>query len=161
MILFSFYISSSFAIDCELMRPLHSYRPKETKSFSIDYYSGFKILKRGKDQLLLKNKNSSLGCTTKLFQIEIPVKKIILTSTTQLPALEFLGLESTLIGFQGKKYIYSSRFLQNKISDVSFPLNAEELLKLKPDLVMVYDLNLTTKNPCPTIAKSDGFSVGK
>jgi iron complex transport system substrate-binding protein len=132
------------AIDCMANKPLRRYQPVETKAFSIDYYTGYKILRRGGDQVLLKNKGSKLDCQSSLFQIETPVEKIVLTSTTQLPALELLSLEKSLVGFQGKKYIYSQRFKQDQISNISLPLIPEELLKIKPDLVMSYELNIAS-----------------
>lgn len=129
------------AIDCQGIRPNQTYRSTESKSFSIDYYNGYKILHRANDHIVLKNRSTTLPCQTNLFQIETPVEKVILTSTTQLPALELLSLEKALVGFQGKKYIYSKKFLIDKIINVSLPLVPEELLKIKPDLVMTYELN--------------------
>ena len=38
---------------------------------------------------------------------EIPIKKIVVTSTTHIPALELLNVEETLIGFPGVDYISS------------------------------------------------------
>jgi iron complex transport system substrate-binding protein len=112
-----------------------------SKAFSIDYYDGFKILHRGKDNILLKNKNSQMHCETSLFIIETPVEKVVLTSSTHLPALELLKLEDKLMAFQGKKYIYSSHFSQEKITNISLPLVPEELLKIKPELIMTYEIN--------------------
>lgn len=142
---FLFLISlKSHAVECQNVKPGHIYRSSSSKSFSIDYYNNYKIVHQEKDQFLLKERGTILPCQTKLFQIETPVKKIILTSTTQLPALELLSLENALVGFQGKKYIYSSKFPLDKISNVSLPLIPEELIKIKPDLVMTYELNTSS-----------------
>lgn len=135
------YSSLLFASDCQSVKPEHTYSPIVSKSFSIDYYKGYRILHRGLDQIILKSKNTVLPCESNLFQIETPIRKIVLTSTTQLPALELLSLEDSLLGFQGKKYIYSDHFIKNKIINISHPLVPEELLKIKPDLVMTYELN--------------------
>lgn len=142
--LFAFFVCfAAQAIDCQSNTPKQTYRSTVSKSFSIDYYTGYKILHNGNDHILLKNKSTTLKCQTNLFQIETPVEKVVLTSTTQLPALELLSLERTLIGFQGKKYIYSTKFPLDKIFNVSLPLIPEELLKIKPDLVMTYELNVS------------------
>jgi iron complex transport system substrate-binding protein len=141
------------AIDCQKNKPDHTYTPRESKSFSIDYYEGYRILHRGNDQVLLRNKLTKLLCQTHLFQIETPVEKVIMTSTTQLPALELLDVAKSLIGFQGRKYIYSNVFLKEKIIDISLPLIQEELLKIKPDLVMSYDLNISSKKAIVNMRK--------
>ena len=132
----------SYGEDCQAHKPDHTYFPQKSKLFFIDYYKDYKILHRGYDQVLLQNKNSTLPCQTKLFKIQIPVSRVILTSTTQLAALEILSLESALIGFQGKKYIYSNHFPLSKITNISLPLISEELIKSQADLVVAYDLNI-------------------
>jgi iron complex transport system substrate-binding protein len=39
--------------------------------------------------------------------IQIPIKSIIVTSTTHVPALEMLGVENTPVGFPNTDYISS------------------------------------------------------
>jgi iron complex transport system substrate-binding protein len=145
-LILSIYLSLDlWASDCQEVRPNHTFRPSETNAFFINYYTGYKIIHQGNDQVLLKNRKFKLECNTRLYQIETPVAKVILTSTTQLPSLELLGLENKLIGFQGKKYIYSSHFKLSTISDISVPLIPEELIKLSPDLVLSYEMNSTSQ----------------
>ncbi|MFA6238811.1 MAG: ABC transporter substrate-binding protein [Bacteriovorax sp.] len=76
-------------------------------------------------------------------KIIIPAKRVVMMSTTYLPTLELIQREDTLIGFQGKQYIVSSSFNHDKIRDVSFKFNPEDLLNLKADLIMGYDSNLS------------------
>lgn len=132
------------AIDCQAIKPIKIYKPKESKLFWIEYFNGYKILHRGSDQTLLKEKTIPLSCSTKLFTISVPVNRVILTSTTQVASLELLSLEDRLVGFQGKRYIYSERFKLDQIADVSMPLVLEELIKNKSDLVVAYDLNIAS-----------------
>jgi iron complex transport system substrate-binding protein len=138
LFILSFRVS---ALECRFNKTIKTFSPLVSKGFSIDYYEGYKILHRGKESILLKNKNTKLHCETNFFIIEIPVEKVVLTSSTHLPALELLKLEEKLIGFQGKKYIYSSHFPIEKITNISIPLVPEELLKIKPDLIVTYELN--------------------
>lgn len=142
-----------WANDCLSSKPIKTFYPSESKSFFIDYFEGYKVLHRGSDRVLLKNKNLKLNCETSLFVIETPVEKIVLTSSTHLPALLLLNIEDKLVGFQGKKYIYSNRFNREKIFNISFPLVAEELLKIKPDLVMSYETNNSSQETIEKMRK--------
>src|SRR5690606_30479213 len=45
--------------------------------------------------------------------IEIPVQKLVVTSTSHIPALELLGIENTLVGFPGSEYISSEKTRKN------------------------------------------------
>lgn len=143
-IIFYFFLSFSLqAMECDFKSPLKSYWPKHAKHFSIDYYKDFKIVHVDKDQYLLST-YPTLECTTSMTKITTPVKRSVMMSTTYLPALELLGVQKSLIGFQGKEYIVSTAFDVKNIQEVSYKLNAEALLKLKADLVMGYESNLST-----------------
>ena len=41
--------------------------------------------------------------------ITIPIKTIVVTSTTHIPALELLGVEQALVGFPGTDYVSSKK----------------------------------------------------
>ena len=92
-------------------------------------------------------------------KINVPVKRIVLTSTTQIPSLEALDEVKTLVGFPGLDYISSesTRALidENKIVELgkNEAINTEILITLKPDLVIGFaiDGNNKTYN---TIEKS-------
>lgn len=143
-IIFIFSISLS-AKECDLKVPLKIFKPKYATHFSIDYFKNFKILHVDKDQYLLSN-NSKLECEIPLTKISTPVKKVVMMSTTYLPALELLQQEKSLIGFQSKRYIVSSAFNLDQIKEVAFKFNPEYLLGLNADLIMGYDSNLTAPN---------------
>src|SRR5690606_32566852 len=49
-------------------------------------------------------------------RIKVPVKKIVVTSTTHIPSLEALGMENSLVGFPGLQYI-SSENTRKRISE--------------------------------------------
>lgn len=76
--------------------------------------------------------------------IRIPVHTIAAMSTTQIGFLHALGLDSALVAFHGTKYIFapslrdlaSHNYLHDLGNDNA--LNYELLLKLHPDMVLVY-----------------------
>lgn len=145
-IIFIFIITLSCSLsaaECDLTSPLKTFHPQYATHFSIDYFKNFKIIHVDKDQYLLSN-NLDLGCEISMLKILTPVKKVVMMSTTYLPALELLQQEKSLIGFQGKHYIVSPSFRLDQIKEVPFKFNPEYLLGLKADLVMGYDSNLST-----------------
>jgi iron complex transport system substrate-binding protein len=78
--------------------------------------------------------------------INVPVKKIICMSTTHLSMISALDKESTVVGFSGTRFIYAMDLIQNvnkgDIREIGYDdnLNKEAILKLDPDLVMVYGI---------------------
>jgi iron complex transport system substrate-binding protein len=78
--------------------------------------------------------------------IRVPVKKIICMSTTHLSMISALGKEGTVVGFSGTRFIYAPELVQNvskgEIREIGYDdnLNKELILKLDPDLVMVYGI---------------------
>ena len=139
------YSLNLFSKECDISSPLSVYHPQYATHFFIEYFSHFKIVHVDKNQYLLA-KTSDLGCETSIPKILSPVKRIVMMSTTYLPALEILKKEKTLIGFQGKKYIVSKAFELDSIKEVSFKLNPEFLMKLKADLIMGAEANLISEN---------------
>jgi iron complex transport system substrate-binding protein len=79
-------------------------------------------------------------------------KRVIVTSTTHIPALELLGVEQTLIGFPGTDYVSSEKTRQR--IDAGFirelgkneSINTEVLLELKPDVVIAFGVDDSNKS---------------
>lgn len=100
-------------------------------SVEIKYY----LVRRG-------NKSVSLNDTSKI--IYVPVRKIVCMSTTHLAMIAALGEEKSVTGFSGTGFIYNKNLFQMSesglIEDVGYEnsLNTELILKIKPDLVMMY-----------------------
>tara|TARA_R110002050_G_scaffold184406_2_gene317993 strand:- start:152434 stop:153585 length:1152 start_codon:yes stop_codon:yes gene_type:complete len=92
--------------------------------------------------------------------LPIPIKKIVVTSTTHIPATELLGTEETLIGFPGLNYISSEKtrqridngFVRNLGNNES--INTEVLLELNPDVVIGFGIDGNNK-AFETIKKSN------
>jgi cobalamin transport system substrate-binding protein len=144
---------------------------KYAKGFSITDFEGYKTLK-------IKNpwpdsdkvyNYKLLDSDTKLVDtfgdtsdatLNVPVKTIVITSTTHIPALELLDVEQTLVGFPGTDYV-SSKKIRQRI-DGGFVrelgknegINTEVLLELNPELVVAFGVNGTNKT-LETIKKAN------
>lgn len=94
---------------------------------------------------------------------EVPIKKIVVTSTTHIPALELLNAEEALIGFPGIDYISSEKTrhrIENKfIRELgkNEGINTEVLLELKPNLVVGFGVD--GKNRTFETIKKSGIPV--
>lgn len=84
--------------------------------------------------------------------IPIPVERLIVTSTTHIPALEALGAEEKLIGFPETKYISSPktriRVQNGEISELGSNelLNTEMTIALEPDLIVGFSIDGRNKS---------------
>src|SRR5450759_221878 len=78
--------------------------------------------------------------------IFVPLKKIICMSTTHLAMISALGEEQTIAGVSGTNFIYSPAIIKNVekglVVDVGYEanLNKELILKISPDLIMIYGI---------------------
>ncbi|WP_345189723.1 ABC transporter substrate-binding protein [Algibacter agarivorans] len=145
---------------------------KYAKGFSIKDYKTYKILEINKPwpqskknyrfALLKANYDANFWSLEKQrFDdvIELPINKIVVTSTTHIPALDLLNVEQTLIGFPGTDFI-SSEKIRQQINQGSIRelgkndgLNTEVLLELNPDLVVGFGIDGNNRS-LETIKKS-------
>jgi len=121
---------------------------KYAKGFSIKTYDTYKVLeiktpwpnaeKAYRYLLINKTHANKTGFVTGEYDgiIAQPIQKIVVTSTTHIPALELLGVAETLVGFPGTDYI-SSEKIRTNINNGSIRelgknegLNTEILLEL-------------------------------
>lgn len=88
----------------------------------------------------------------KTLVINIPIKKIVVMSTTNIPALEYINEENSLVGFPNTNYISSKKTRQRiddgKIKDLNndLDINIELLLDLNPELVIGFSVNGSHKS---------------
>lgn len=100
----------------------------------------FYLIKKGQ-QLSIAKKNS----------IHIPIKKIVVTSTTHIPMLNILNEAESLVGFPNLKYISTPAVRHlidaKKIKELgnTTQLNTEILLSLKPDVLIGFSMQSTNK----------------
>lgn len=118
---------------------------KYAKGFTITNYETHKILE-------IKNPwpNAETSYKYKLSNLKNkgdiinPVEKIVVTSTTHIPALELLKVEQSLVGFPGTDYVSSEKTRQRIDNGLVRELgknegiNTEVLLELKPDVVIAF-----------------------
>lgn len=97
----------------------------------IKYY----LVRRGSKPVSLKDSAAI---------IYVPVRKIICMSTTHLAMIAALGEEKSVAGFSGTGFIFDENLFKMSesglIQDVGYEnsLNTELILKIKPDIVMMY-----------------------
>jgi iron complex transport system substrate-binding protein len=78
--------------------------------------------------------------------VEVPVQRLVCTSTTHAPLLELVGGVGSIVGFAQTKYLCSPevrrRVASGQIAEVGSEsgLNPEAVLALRPDLVMGYGM---------------------
>lgn len=83
--------------------------------------------------------------------IQVPLKTIVVTSTTHIPSLEILGEENTLVGFPDMDFISSektrARIEAGKVKEAgkNEQLNTEVLLDLNPDALVGFSISSHNK----------------
>ena len=148
----------------------------EGKPVPVDHASGFSIIDYGGYQILTVEKpwpNSEKAFRYLLYEqgaeypeglevdakIQVPVEKLVVTSTTHIPSLEALGVEGRLVGFPGLQYISSSDtrklIAEGKIQELgeNEAINTEILLNLNPDMVVGFAIDGSNRT-FTTISKS-------
>ncbi len=83
--------------------------------------------------------------------ITVPVERIVVTSTTHIPALEALGMEDRLVGFPDSGYISSEatrkRIDSGEVTELgnNEAINSEMTIALAPDVVIGFSINNQNK----------------
>lgn len=157
--LFFFFIVSIFG--CKKTDEKQQYEKVENeiqyaKGLSIYNYDGFSIVKINNPwpkatkeyTYILQQKNGIVPDSLKQFTtVSVPVKSIIVTSTTHIPSLEMLGVENSLVGFPNCDYISSekvrARIDSGKVHELGSnqSLNTEVVIDLNPDAVIGYGID--------------------
>ncbi len=129
---------------------------KYAKGFQIHTFEGYKTITLknpwpGTDKTFkyaLVEKNGSLP-NPKSYDavVEVPLKRIVVTSTTHIPSLEMLGENETLVGFPSLDYISSEktrqRISEGKITELgkNEDINTEILIDLAPSAVIGFAID--------------------
>ena len=152
---------------------------KTTSKSTIKYAKGFDIIdENGIKKLIIKSayqnsedvfeyevreKKSNTIIDYKDEVIEVPIREIVVTSTTHIPMVELLHEQTSIVGFPFSKYISSekTRVLidEGKIREIGKEnsLNTEILLDLQPELVVGYSVSSADKSL--TTIKKAGINV--
>ncbi|MBT8287489.1 MAG: ABC transporter substrate-binding protein [Bacteroidia bacterium] len=145
--------------------------PKYAQGFALIQHDEYQILeikntfpesrKIYRYALVSKEKATSITLNREDFNsiLLTPLESVVVTSTTHIPALELLGVETRLKGFPGTDYISSSRtrarIEQGEIRELGTNegLNTEVLIEINPDVVVGFSVNGGNKS-YETISKS-------
>lgn len=80
-------------------------------------------------------------------RIQVPIQSIVVTSTTHIPALELLEVESKLVGFPNTSYISSEKTRAltetGQVREIgnNQSLNIEVLLDMQPDVIIGFGVD--------------------
>jgi iron complex transport system substrate-binding protein len=133
---------------------------KYAKGLEIYKYDGFTVVKVTKPwpdatkgfTYIMQQKGAVIPDSLKeTIIIPVPLKSVVVTSTTHIPSLEMLGVENTLTGFPGTDYISSiktrKRIEAGKVKEAGAneSLNTEVLLDLAPDAIVAFSINSSNK----------------
>ncbi|MCX2763517.1 ABC transporter substrate-binding protein [Aquimarina muelleri] len=83
--------------------------------------------------------------------IEVPIERVVVTSTTDIPMLEYMNLENHLVGFPHTNYISSEKTRalidKGKIKELGkeYDLNTEVVLELSPEVIIGFSATGDTK----------------
>ncbi len=150
--------------------------PEAGTEIPVEHAKGFSIIDHGSYKILsVKNPWPNANITYRYLlaeegseipegleydqRVNVPVEKIVVTSTTHIPSLEILNEEETLIGFPGLNYISSEktrkRINNGEITELgqNEAINTEVLLNLQPDVVIGFSIDGSSKS-LNTIQKS-------
>lgn len=145
---------------------------KHATGFSLKNYDDFSIVTVSNPwpnsnktfTYVLHKKNSTIPDSLKQFQqIQIPIKNIVVTSTTHIPSLEMLDVTDKLIGFPNLNYISSEkvrvRIDAKKIKELGSnqSLNTEALIDMQPEVIIGYGIDNT--NPTLDNLQKSGLKV--
>lgn len=138
------------------------------QTLDIEYAEGFSITEHKDFQLieikepwpdaehifryaLVKNDTNLPDTLSVDAVISVPVKSIVVTSTTHIPSLEMLGVLDYLVGFPGVAMISSSQATelvnQGHIQEVgkNEAINTEVVINLQPDVVVGFGVDGSNK----------------
>lgn len=91
--------------------------------------------------------------------VKIPLKKVVITSTTHIPFINELGHINSIAGVSGQKYICDSvlneRIRNGQVRDIGYDqsLNYELIISMHPDVVFAYGVSGEISNHISRLAK--------
>ena len=170
-LLFLFFISCKEQKDDKILTNHSKYSTsiKYAKGFDIAYRDGYKVItvkniwpgSEKEFRYALIKKGHLLEMPESFDEIiTIPINEIVVTSTTHIPSLEMLEVDTTLVGFPSLDYISSQktrkRINQGLIKELgkNEDLNTESLLDLNPDVIVGFAIDNHDKT-LKTIKKTE------
>ena len=139
---------------------------------SIHTYKGYSVVKvnnpwpeaKKNFKYVLQEKNGIVPDSLQKYTlIQVPLQSIVVTSTTNIPFLEMLGIEKSLVGFPHTDYISSVKTRQlidaGAVKNIgqNEKLNTEQLIELAPDLIVTFGID--NNNPTLDNLQKSGLKV--
>ena len=174
-----FVFSFSTIVGCkksENLNPKESTNSKNTIEYasglSINSYEGYSVVtvsnpwpEANKNfTYILKEKNVRIpDSLQKYTTIQVPLQSIVVTSTTNIPFLEMLGVEKSLVGFPHTDYVSSEKTRKRidagavKNIGQNEKLNMEQLIELAPNLIVTFGVD--NNNPMIDNLQKSGLKV--
>ncbi|MFV5692241.1 ABC transporter substrate-binding protein [Flavobacterium sp. LT1R49] len=170
---FSIFVGCKKSENGNVKEPTNSKNAIEYASgLSITTYEGYSIVtvsnpwpEANKNfTYILKEKNGSIpDSLQKYTTISVPLESIVVTSTTNIPFLEMLGVEKSLVGFPHTDYVSSEK--TRKLIDAGAvknigqneKLNMEQLIELAPNLIVTFGVD--NNNPMIDNLQKSGLNV--
>lgn len=155
-----------------LSKPAATNQIRQAKGLEIYGYQGYTIVKISNPwpkatkeyTYVLQQKDAVIPDSLKTFPvIPVPIRTIVVTSTTHIPSLEMLGEENTLVGFPSLDLISSekirTRIESGKIKELgnNQNLNTEVLIDLQPDLIVGFGID--NNNPTLDNLQKKGLQI--
>ena len=161
--------------DCvDVYDPARDYFPgkaelKYAQSFSIEYFSNYKLVtvhtpwpgaKEGVDYLLVQCGTPDPGGFGGIQRITVPVRRLAVLSTTQLPHLELLDALETLVGVSDIEMVNSpgvnQRHAAGRIAEIGHGagVNLELVVELETDLVSTVAMAQSQHNAHPALQRA-------
>ena len=166
-----FVIFFLIIFSCKNEKPLEVLPNSESDVLELKHAQGFNLIDANTHKVLeisqpwpnaTKNYKYLIASADALSKMTFPkdaydgiitndIKKIVVTSTTHIPALELLGVEQSLVGFPGTDYISSEKTRQRIDAGAIRELgknegiNTEVLLELNPDVVIGFGVDGVNK----------------
>ncbi|MFH6604274.1 ABC transporter substrate-binding protein [Maribacter algicola] len=163
-----FFFCLLFFLGCKTDKNQNGHIGKSNEVTLIDYAKGFSIEKFGENltvikitspwpdaevafkyALVHKDKMASMTLNKDEYDaiVAVPVSRLVVTSTTHIPALEALGELNKLVGFPDTDYI-SSKSVRNRIDNGLIKelgnnesINTEMTIELNPDVVVGFGID--------------------
>ena len=143
-----------------------------SKNLAITKYNGYTVVhvsnpwpeaKKNFTYILKEKSGAVPDSLQKYTTIAVPLQTVVVTSTTNIPFLEMLGVEQLLVGFPHTDYISSKK--TRKLIDAGFvknigqneKLNMEQLIDLAPDLMITFGVD--NNNPMIDNLQKSGLKV--
>ncbi|MFK7003187.1 ABC transporter substrate-binding protein [Flavobacterium covae] len=178
-----FVLFCSLTIQCKKNEATRTFAPQrnnvltDATAFTLNEYENYSVIKvttpwpnaqKPFTYVLTKSNKNIPDSLKQYLQIPVPLKNLVVTSTTNIPFLEILGVENKLVGFPHTDYISSDKTRKlidsGRIKNLgeNEKINIEQLISLAPNALVAFGvdgnnptLNTIEKAGIPVLIQAD------